>query len=202
MEKKQLGKMMNIAIPILAVLLIVESIYAVASLKSGTGIVSRVVRRKEVISSPVAMKMSAEPAEIKVGEEFTLWVQAELLEDYKVSGSDVFVGFDKKGFKVVEEKKELALEKSKNFPKVLRALLNKEDSQVVVSVVSDGGVELEGGSMVDLVGIKFMALESGKYNFSLIKKGDDVKAGSTFVEQNNDASEIKFTVEDLSVSVI
>ncbi len=204
MDKKQLEKIVNIAIPVLAVLLIAESVYAVISL-SGRKVEPR--KQSEVVelqSAPVlvAMKMTTEPAQLEVGEEFVLWVKADLLKDYEISGSDVFVGFDIEGFEVVEETgvEEAVLTEGISLPKVLRNIVDKEEGQVVVSVVADGGVSLKAGTMVDLVGIKFKAIESGNYDFRLTKKGEESKAGSTFV--GKDASEIEFTVESLPVTVI
>jgi len=204
MDKKQLEKIVNIAIPVLAVLLIAESVYAVLSLSRRKTEPREQESIVEVESAPVsvAMKMVTEPAQLEVGEEFVLWVKADLLEDYEISGSDVFVGFDTEGFEVVEktETKEVDLKKSVSLPNVLRNIADKEEGQVIVSVVADGGVVLKAGTTVDLVGIKFKAIESGNYDFQLTKKGEESKAGSTFV--GKDASEIEFTVKPLSVIVI
>jgi len=204
MDKKQLEKIINIAIPVLAVLLIAESVYAVLSL---SGRKTERVEQAEIVEvkpAPVsvAMKMATEPTQLKVGEEFVLWVRADLLEDYDVSGSDVFVVFDTEGFEAVGETgtKGADLEEGVGFPKVLRNIVNKEEGQVVVSVVADGGVSLKAGTVVDLTGIRFKAIKSGSYDFSLTKKGEGSRAGSTFVDK--DASEIEFTVESLSVTVV
>jgi hypothetical protein len=204
MDKKSFGKIINIAIPVLAVLLIAESIYAVLSLTRGKTVSDRGMGQMALMPTTVSMRMSTEPRELRVGEEFVLWIKAELLEDYEISGSDLFVGYDMKGFEVVAETggKGAALEKGMSLTKVLRNIVDKTNGQVVVSVVEEGQPSMKAGSLVDLVGIRFKAIESGNYQFILTKKGEETKAGSTFVEKSDEATEIEFSVEPLMVSVI
>lgn len=200
-------KSLKIIIPLVAMVVLVESVVLVNSLekqrKGGGDNGGAIERRVDVAkltggekSEKLTMKMEPENRDIKTGQTSFIDVILETTEKKSLDAVSVYVEIDPE--MVALERVEV----NNNLPKPIVAKVSKNGNVALVNylISAPSGYQVEVGTRVALARIYFTPLKSGQTDFKILGEGES--EAETMLVETGTSQVIPFTGHDLSVSIL
>lgn len=200
MEKN--NALFRIFIPIIAVIIIFESVMLVSGLEksaiqvkestNSAGIKKQEVKVKDVFE----VAFITDSTEMKVGKSYTVKLQALVKEKRTLDAIDVSVKYDAKNLEVTN----LIFDEKLQEPIVGKAI--KEDGMIVVKYIIETkqGITFNINDMVSLLSFDVKAKQAGVYEFEIATGNEDKKFDTMFIE-NTTVKALPFTSNKLEINV-
>jgi hypothetical protein len=202
-------KYIRIIIPIVAVLVLVESVVLVNSLenqkikreasnKPDVINVDQVIPEVDQVETneDVTLKLEAEKLSLNVGQESFVDVMMSTSVSKSFDAVSVYVDVDTQ--KVALERVEI----NNSMPKPIVAKISKKGNVALVNylISSPSGYRLASGDRVAVARIYFTPIDSGKTSFKIL--GEEVSEAESMLVETGTSKVIPFNSGDLSVSIL
>ncbi|MDD4785048.1 MAG: hypothetical protein PHH12_01140 [Candidatus Shapirobacteria bacterium] len=200
MEKN--NALFRIFIPIIAVIIIFESVMLVSGLEKSTVQVKESTNSASIEKQEVKTKDAFEvtfvtdSTEMKVGKNYTVKLQALVKEKRTLDAIDISVKYDAKNLEVTN----LIFDEKLQEPIVGKAI--KEDGMIVVKYIIETkqGITFNINDMVSLLSFDVKAKQAGVYEFEIATGNEDKKFDTMFIE-NTTVKALPFTSNKLEINV-
>ncbi|MFA6368749.1 MAG: hypothetical protein WCX20_00015 [Candidatus Shapirobacteria bacterium] len=200
MEKN--NALFRIFIPIIAVIIIFESVMLVSGLEKSTVQVKESTNSASIEKQEVKTKDAFEvtfvtdSTEMKVGKNYTVKLQALVKEKRTLDAIDISVKYDAKNLEVTN----LIFDEKLQEPIVGKAI--KEDGMIVVKYIIETkqGITFNLNDMVSLLSFDVKAKQAGVYEFEIATGNEDKKFDTMFIE-NTTVKALPFTSNKLEINV-
>lgn len=183
-------------IPVLAILVIFESILIVQRLSRkasdqlpGESGLPSLPEKEMVVIAFGGLN------EAVVGQESEVAVAMVPLKSVALDGIDVLIEYDPEYLEIV------GTDPSERFSYLARNWIEPDKKRILVSMVETdlpAGVNFEPGEEVNLVVIRYLPFQKGKTGFRII--GSETEAGTVLAE-NGTAAKIPFSSEDFGLTI-
>jgi hypothetical protein len=201
MEKN--NNIFRIFIPIIAVIIIFESVMLVSGLEKNTVQVkestgSADVKKQEVkLNNSFELQFIADSTEIKVGKNYKISLQGLVKEKRALDAIDISIKYDAKNLDISE----LVFDEKLQKPMVGKAI--KEDGMIVVKYIIETkqGITFNVDDIVSLLSFNVKAKQAGNYEFEIATGNEDKKFATMFIE-NTTVKALPFTSNKLEINAI
>lgn len=198
------NKTVTILLPIIAIIIIFESITLVTKLENNqnSNVVNKVVEtvtptvveeKKDVLD----LVFATDDKDMEVGKKYTVKLQGYVKEKRVVDSLELAVKFDAKNLEISN------LVYDKNLPKPSVSTISKKDGMVVVKylIENKAGLTLNEGNIVSLLTFDVKPIVVGNYNLE-IATGNEGKEFATMFVENTTAKELIFSSNKLEINVV
>lgn len=196
------SNVLKYVIPIIAVLVIAESVYLVNSLISSKDSVSKVVDIvgqdyvDETSEEKVVLSVVSDSEDYSVGSEVTVNVLMVSKEELLADAINLYVSYDP----AMTELSDLAA--GEGMPKPTFEKISDKKNMVVMNYyIEDNGLAFEPGEGRILATFKAKILKAGVLNFDL-STGIEDKDSATMIVENSTSEAVPFSVSNLRVEVL
>lgn len=199
MEKN--NKIFRIFIPVIAVVIIFESVMLVSGLEKNTAVseeaVITEVKKEEVKEKNVFdLFFATDSKEMKVGKAYKVQLQGLVKEKNTLDAIDISIKYDAKNLDVSE----LIFDEKLQKPIVGKAI--KEDGMIVVKYLIEAkqGMTFNVNDILSLVSFNVKAKQVGSYELEIATGNEDKKFVTMFVETTS-AKALPFTSNKLEINI-
>lgn len=195
--------MLKYIIPVVAVLVIAESVYLVSSLlnnKVGMGEVAKVLNidnTEEVTDSKMAtLSVVSEAESYMVGEEVSVSVILNANSDFNADAVNIYVSYDPEMVEISD------LEGGEAMPKATVEKISDKKNMVVLNyyILDEGGMAFMKDTALSLANFKAKILKAGELNLNL-STGIEDEESATMIVENGTSREVPFDVNNLRVEI-
>lgn len=191
------NKLIKILIPLIAVVVVFESIVLVTNLDKNEVVVENVVEEKVVTEEPIIdFVFSTNVEEIKVGDTFKVDLSLLSSEDKMVDGIETYINYNLYGLEVA---------KLVSNSKLQEATLSEIDDEIgviknVILIDELEGLEIKAGELLPILTFEVTAKKEGSFDFELNSsiEGDGV---ASMVVENSIAKELPWVANKLEINV-
>ncbi|MDD4026661.1 MAG: hypothetical protein PHO75_00545 [Candidatus Shapirobacteria bacterium] len=196
------NKMLKTLIPVIAVVVIFESIMLVSNLEKKT-VTSDVIAEKNEIIQEVKnenyfdLSFVTDAKEMKIGKNYQIKLQALVKEKKSLDAIDIAIKYDSKNLEIS------GLIFDDKLEKPIIGKVVKEDGMIVVKylIETKQGITFNVDDLVNLVSFDVKAKTVGLYKFEVATGNEDKKFVTLFVE-NTSAKALPFASNQLEINVI
>ncbi len=200
------NKLIKFLIPLVAAVVVFESIVLVTNLDKGTKVGTDNNSATEsaemvgdgIVEEPVVeFIFSTDTKEMKVGKTYKVTLNLSPKEDKMVDGFETYIKYDVENLKVANLISNNELQK----PEV-----SKIDSEVgvienIVLVDKETGLSIKSGELVRVLTFDVTPKTEGEYVFKL-STGDDDKNYATLIVENKTSNSLPWNGSELTINVI
>ena len=196
-------KFVNILLPVIAIIIIFESITLVTKLENNQN--NNVNKVVEVVTPTVVeekkdildLVFATDNKDMEVGKKYTIKLQGYVKEKKVADSLELAVKFDAKNLEVSN------LIYDSNLPKPSISTVSKKDGMIVVKylIENKSGLTLNEGNIIPLLTFDVKPIDVGSYSFE-IATGNEGKEFATMFIENTTAKEILFSSNKLEVKVV
>ncbi|MDD4410322.1 MAG: hypothetical protein PHE32_01285 [Candidatus Shapirobacteria bacterium] len=197
------NKILKILIPIIAVVIIFESVMLVSGLeksnivtKESTG--SAETKKEEVVvGNAFDLVFSTDSKEMKVDKNYQIKLQGLVKEKNTLDAIDISIKYDAKNLDITN------LVFDEKLPKPFIGQIIKEDGMIVVKylIETKQGMTFNVNDVVSLVSFNVKTRVAGNYEFEVATGNEDKKFATMFIE-NTSAKALPFSGNKLEINVI
>jgi len=204
-EKNQLIK---ILIPVIAVVIIFESVLLVSRLSnnSKTAVVADIVKTEEATNSSeikkvvdpiLALVFATDSKEMKVGKAYKVELNMVSKEDKTIDALDTYIKYDPMAVTVS------GLTFNSKLPKPVLSKINTQKSMIESSILVDTkpGYSIKNGQAVQILSFTVTPKKVGVSNLE-ISTGNDNKNSATIIVESVTSKEIPLSVNKLEINAI
>jgi hypothetical protein len=194
-------------VPVVAVLVVLESVVLISKLSSKTQPVSPeatiqesggVVEETAEEKGPAVMDMvfGTETKELKVGEAKPIELNLISKGDYKLDALSLFVKYDPEAFDVAN------INYDQRLPSPILMKASTKAKLVVANfmVSEPGGFEIKNGETVKVLSFEVTPKKEGSFNFELSTSKDSKESATMFVETAT-SKDLPYSSSKLTISV-
>lgn len=197
------NKMLKTLIPVIAVVVIFESIMLVSNLEKKTAISGVTAQKVEVVQQEVKtenafdLSLTTDSKEMKIGKSYKVKLQALVKQKSTLSGIDVAIKYDAKNLDISN----LVFDGKLQKPFIGQVM--KEDGMIVVKylIETKQGITFNIDDVVSLISFDVKAKTAGSYKFEIATGNEDKKFDTLFVETTS-VKALPFTSNQLEINVI
>lgn len=188
MKKEQLIKFL---VPLVAVLVIAESVVLVIGARKQGGLTPAVVEPREM-----KMALSSSKEEVGVGEKTEVGLKLTANKSYALDSLEAYIKYDPTVFEVS------GLTFDESLPKPTVAKISRQKGLVIVTYFIDepAGYRLEAGQELKLVSFKAAAKKGGTGDFQ-IATGEGGSGSASMLVESGTSKVIPLETEDLTIWV-
>ena len=202
MEKN--NKIVTILLPIIAVIIIFESITLVSKLENNQS--SSAVNNNVVTVTPtvteekkdaIDLVFATENKEMEVGKKYTVNFQGYVKEKKVVDSLEIAIKFDAKNLEVSN------FVYDSNLSKPAISTVSKKDGMIIVKylIESKSGLTLNEGNTIPLLTFNVKPIKAGNYSFE-VATGNEGKEFVTMFVENTTVKALSFSSNKLEVNVV
>ncbi|HPT66253.1 MAG TPA: hypothetical protein PK257_03020 [Candidatus Woesebacteria bacterium] len=199
MEKN--NKIFKIFIPIIAVIVIFESVMLVSGLEKNSGVVkestnSAEVKKNEVVNNAFDLVFSTDKKEMVVEKNYQVKLQALVKEQRTIDAIDVAIKYDAKSLDIT------GLVFDEKLPKPFIGQVLKTDGMIVVKylIETKQGMTFNVNDVISLVSFNVKAKTAGNYQFEIATGNEDKKFATMFIETTS-VKALPFSSNKLEINV-
>jgi len=197
------SNVLKYVIPIIAVLVIAESVYLVNSLISSKDSVNKVVdivgqdyMAEETSQEKVMLSVVSDAEDYSIGSELTVNVLMVSKEELLADAINLYVSYDPTMAEVSD------LVAGEGMPKPTFEKISDKKNMVVMNYyIEDNGLAFEPGEGRILATFKAKILKEGELNFDL-STGIEDKDSATMIVENSTSEAVPFSVSNLRVEIV
>lgn len=201
------NKLIKFLIPLVAAVVIFESVVLVTSLEKGTKQVvndnnvatdSAEVVDQEKIESPVAsFVFSTDTSEMKVGKSYKVTLNLLPKESKTIGAIETYIKYDAKNLKIAN------LVSTSKLQKPAISKIDSENGMIknIILIDDKGGVELVANNLLPVLTFEVTPKTEGDYTLEL-GYGNESKEFVTLVVENTTAKSLVWTDGKLDINVI
>ena len=196
------NKILKTLIPIIAVVIIFESVMLVSGLeksrvitKESTG--SAEIKKEEVITNNAFdLIFITDSKEMSVGKNYQVKLQGLVKEKSTLDAIDIAIKYDAKNLDIT------GLVFDEKLPKPFISQVIKEDGMIVVKylIETKQGMTFNVNDVVSLVSFNVKAKAAGNYGFEVATGNEDKKFATMFIETTS-AKALPFSSNKLEINV-
>lgn len=202
MENKK--DIFKILIPVIAVVIVVESVMVVSGLKKKPAempvMVNETGETGDMVSEPVGdpvadFVFSVDSKSMRVGQEYNVEITVSPKESFSIDALDLYLSYDPSAFNVS------SLVESAGMPSATSKQVSEKRGIVLANFwfMDESGYSFEAGKPISLVGFTVTPTKAGSYTFELNKQAD---LGKTKLVSGGDRVEsLAFGSDPLEVTV-
>jgi len=197
------NKFVNILLPVIAIIIIFESITLVAKLENNQN--NNAVNKVETITPTIVeekknildLVFATDSKDMEVGKKYTVKLQGYVKEKKMVDSLEVAVKFDAKNLEISN------LVYDKNLSKPSVSTVSKKDDMIIVKylIENKSGLTLNEGNIIPLLTFDVKPITAGNYNFE-IATGNEGKEFVTMFIENTTVKELSFSANKLEINVV
>jgi hypothetical protein len=197
------NKIVKTLIPVIAVIVIFESVMLVSSLEKKTAVSDVIVKKSEIVQKEVKeenafdLSLTTDSKEMKIGKNYQIKLQALVKEKKTLDAIDIAIKYDAKNLDVSG----LVFDSKLQKPTIGKVV--KDDGMIEISylIETKQGITFNVGDIVNLVSFNVKAKQIGSYTFEIATGNEDKKFDTLFVE-NTSAKALPFTSNKLEINII
>lgn len=195
------NKLIKFLIPLVAVVVVFESIVLVNNLeKNNSAVTSENVEENtptEVIEEPmVDFVFSADSTEMQVGKTYKVTLSLLPKESKVIDGVETYISYDVDGLKVT------SLKSDANLPKAEVSEVDSESGMISnMIVIEDEGLSLVADEKVDVLTFSVTPKVEGQYTLKLTS-GEVDKDHASLVVETSTSKSLGWTGGELNINVI
>jgi len=200
MKKENLVK---ILLPIIAVIIVIESIVLVSHLNKGEEVSletgnNQVAEVTPVESSVIDLLLEADETEMKVGSSYEVSLDMVTKDDRNLDGIDLFIKYDPEMVDISN----LVFE-NENLSKPDFSKASTLKSVVVATFLIPGsdGLLFKGGEVNDLIAFTVTPKKEGSHVFE-VSTGNESKESATMFVENSTGKNLNFSSNKLEVNFV
>jgi hypothetical protein len=200
MEKN--NKILKTLIPIIAVVIIFESVMLVSGLEKSTIVInesteSAEVKKEVVVNNSFDLIFVTDSKELSVGKNYQVKLQALVKEKSTLDAIDIAIKYDAKNLDVSN------LIFDEKLPKPFIGQILKEDGMIVVKYLIEAkkGMTFNVNDIVSLVSFNIKAKTVGSYGFEVATGIEDKKFATIFIETTS-VKALPFSSNKLEINII
>lgn len=201
MEKN--NKAVIILLPIIAIIIIFESITLVSKLENQT---NSTADNNVITTTPIVVEekkdvidlvFDTDSKQMEVGKKYTVKLQGYVKEKKIVDSLEMAIKFDAKNFELSN------FVYDSNLPKPTVSTVSKQDGMIVVKYLIDSksGLTLNEGNTIPLLTFDIKSIETGDYSFE-VATGNEGKEFATMFIENTTVKALSFSSNKLEVNVV
>lgn len=198
------NKTVTILLPIIAIIIIFESITLVTKLENNQS--SNVVNKVAETITPTVVEekkdaldlvFATDNKDMEVGKKYTVKLQGYVKEKKVVDGLEVNIKFDAKNLEISN----LIYDSNLSKPVVSKVLKNNGMIVLKYLIESKSGLTLNEGNIISLLTFDVKPIKAGNYNFE-VATGNEGKEFATMFVENTTAKELIFSSNKLEINVV
>lgn len=200
---KKNNNFVNILLPVIAIIIIFESITLVSKLESNqsTVAVNQVTTVTPIVTEEkndaIDLVFATESKEMEVGQKYTVKLQGYVKEKKAVDGLEINIKFDAENLNVSN------FVYDSNLTKPLISTVSKKDGMIIVKylIENKSGLTINEGDIMSLLTFDVKPTKTGNYSFE-IATGNEGKEFATMFIENTTAKALSFSSNKLEVNVV
>ena len=198
------NKTVTILLPIIAIIIIFESITLVTKLENNqsSNVVNKVVETVtptvvEENKDALDLVFATDNKDMEIGKKYTVKLQGYVKEKKIVDSLELAIKFDAKNLEVSN------LVYDKNLPKPSISTVSKKDGMIVVKylIENKSGLTLNESNIVSLLTFDVKPITVGNYNLE-IATGNEGKEFATMFIENTTVKGLSFSANKLEINVV
>jgi hypothetical protein len=197
------NKIFKIFIPIIAVVIIFESVMLVSGLEKNNTTtkannkVIPVVQKEVIVNNAFDLVFATDSTEMVVGKNYKVKLQAFVKEKRTLDAVDIAIKYDAKNLDIT------GLVFDSKLPKPIVGKVIKEDGMIVVNylIETKQGVTFNVGDVVSLITFNVKAKAADSYEFEVATGNEDKKFATMFTESTT-VKVLPFSSNKLEINVI
>lgn len=198
------NNLLKILVPIIAVVVIFESIMVVSNLSSKKTIIKESKPVLETLPSvtvtkktPIDLVFATENKEMKIGKVYVVELNMVSKDNYALDALDLYIKYDKSAFDVSN------LVFGNKFPKPTFSKVSTLKSLLVANFLINNptGLKIAPNEVNSVAKFEVKPKKTGNFDFE-INLGDANKESATLFVENGTSSVLPFTSNKLTVKVI
>lgn len=199
------NNILKIAVPIVAVLVIFESVMVVSNLSNRQSqtvtntvpTVAQISNKPEVSETPIDLVFGTDNKEMKIGKTYTVELNLLSKVDHSLDAVDLYVKYDQSAFKVEN------LTFGSKLPKPTFSKISDQKSLIVSNFLinEQGGLKIMANEIVPVLKFSVTPKKVGNFVFEINEVKDQKESATLFIE-NSTSKVLPFLSNKLNVKAI
>lgn len=198
------NSILKIAVPVVAVLVIFESVMVVSNLSNRNQtktnvipVVTQTPNKSEVSTTPIDLVFGTDNKEMKIGKTYAIELNLLSKVGYSLDAIDLYVKYDQSAFKVEN------LTFGSRLPKPTFSKISDQKSLIVSNfLISDqGGLKIAANEIVPILKFNVTPKKAGDFVFEINQVQDQKESATLFIE-NSTSKVLPFLSNKLNVKAI
>jgi len=200
---KKNNNFVNILLPVIAVIIIFESITLVSKLENNqsTSAVNQVTTVTPVATEEkndtIDLVFATDNKEMEVDKKYTVKLQGYVKEKKAIDGLEININFDAENLEISN------FVYDSNLTKPLISTVSKKDGMIIVKylIENKSGLTLNEGDTMPLLTFDVKPTKIGNYSFE-VATGNEGKEFATMFIENTTAKALSFSSNKLEINVV
>lgn len=197
------NKFVNILLPVIAIIIIFESITLVSKLenKQSNSKVNQVTTVTPIIveekNEAIDLVFATDSKDMEVGKKYAVKLQGYIKEKKVVDTLEIAIAFDATSLEISN------FVYDSNLSKPSVSTVSKKDGMIIVKylIESKSGLTLNEGDIIPLLTFDVEPTKIGNYSFE-VATGNEGKEFATMFIENTTVKELSFSANKLEVNVV
>jgi len=200
---KKNNNFVNILLPVIAVIIIFESITLVSKLENNqsASTVNKVTTVTPIVTEEkkdiLDLVFDTDSKEMEIGKKYTVKLQGYVKEKKTVDSLELAIKFDAENFEISN----FVYDSNLTKPVVSTVVKNKGMIIVKYLIENKSGLTLNEGDTIPLLTFNVKPIKSGNYNFE-VATGNEGKEFVTMFVENTTVKALSFSSNKLEVNVV